>query len=112
MEDILPGTHWSSCTRHTWPGYPVDRGSFLGKSNQTSAKRDAFLKKVFAEDGFLNLITAIFVNIIIWGCSLAVILACILGRAYLLIECFINVGNLDSRVFLLPAWTNYLPHIG
>lgn len=36
----------------------------------------------------------------------------ILGRAYLIIECFINVGYLDSRVFSLPSWTNYLPHIG
>ena len=36
----------------------------------------------------------------------------ILGRAYLIIECFINVGYLDSRVFLFPLWTNYLPHIG
>jgi hypothetical protein len=36
----------------------------------------------------------------------------ILGRAYLIIECFINVGYLDSRVFLSPLWTTYLPHIG
>jgi hypothetical protein len=36
----------------------------------------------------------------------------ILGRAYLIIECFINVGYLDNRVFLYPSWTNYLPHIG
>jgi hypothetical protein len=36
----------------------------------------------------------------------------VLGRAYLVIECFINVGHLEGRVFLLPSWTNYLPHIG
>jgi hypothetical protein len=42
----------------------------------------------------------------------ALILAFMFGRAYLLIECFVNVRSLDSRVFVLPSWTNYLPHIG
>jgi len=46
-----------------------------------------------------------------WSSLLALFLALVFGRFYLLIECFINVGHLESRVFLLPSWTNYLPHI-
>jgi hypothetical protein len=48
-----------------------------------------------------------FLIVLLSGISLAYVF----GRAYLLIECFINVAHLDERVFILPNWTNYWPHI-
>ncbi|KAF2086759.1 hypothetical protein K490DRAFT_43717 [Saccharata proteae CBS 121410] len=33
------------------------------------------------------------------------------ARAYLVVECFINVANLPASVFEIPSWTQYVPHI-
>lgn len=36
----------------------------------------------------------------------------VLGRIYLVVECFISLGRLPASVFETPVWTNYLPHLG
>ena len=35
----------------------------------------------------------------------------VLARAYLVIECFINLFNLPAGVYKVPSWTAYFPHI-
>ena len=35
----------------------------------------------------------------------------ILARAYLVVECFINVFHLPAGVFKTPEWSTYFPHI-
>ena len=35
----------------------------------------------------------------------------VLARAYLVIECFINLFNLPAGVYKVPNWTAYFPHI-
>lgn len=38
-------------------------------------------------------------------------LAYVLARMYLVVECFFNLGSLPSEVFILPTWSTYIPHI-
>ena len=40
-----------------------------------------------------------------------VVLAYILARAYLVIECFINLSHLPAGVYDVPKWASYFPHI-
>ena len=41
----------------------------------------------------------------------SVLLAYILARAYLVVECFINVSHLPAGVYDVPSWAAYFPHI-
>ena len=40
-----------------------------------------------------------------------VALAYILARAYLVVECFINLSHLPAGVYDVPRWASYFPHI-
>ena len=40
-----------------------------------------------------------------------VFLAYILARAYLVVECFINLSHLPAEVYDVPSWSTYFPHI-
>ena len=42
---------------------------------------------------------------------LLVLLAYTLARAYLVIECFINLSRLPAGVYDVPSWAAYFPHI-
>ena len=39
------------------------------------------------------------------------VLAYVLARAYLVIECFINLSHLPAEVYDVPSWSTYFPHI-
>ena len=41
----------------------------------------------------------------------SVVLAYTLARAYLVIECFINLSYLPAGVYEVPKWASYFPHI-
>ncbi len=43
--------------------------------------------------------------------SLACVLAYVLARAYLVVECFINLSHLPAGVYDVPNWATYFPHI-
>ncbi|KAL8683913.1 MAG: hypothetical protein Q9186_000124 [Xanthomendoza sp. 1 TL-2023] len=47
----------------------------------------------------------------LWGSSLLVLVAYIAARAYLVVECFINLSHLPAGVFDMPKWSAYFPHI-
>jgi len=34
-----------------------------------------------------------------------------LARVYLVVECFINLSHLPQSVYLVPTWSQYVPHI-
>ena len=38
-------------------------------------------------------------------------LAYVLARAYLVVECFINLSHLPAGVYDVPTWSTYFPHI-
>ena len=40
-----------------------------------------------------------------------VLLAYILARGYLVVECFINLSHLPAEVYEVPRWSAYFPHI-
>ena len=40
-----------------------------------------------------------------------VALAYMLSRAYLVVECFINLSHLPAGVYDVPSWSSYFPHI-
>ncbi|KAL8684519.1 MAG: hypothetical protein Q9224_006298 [Gallowayella concinna] len=42
---------------------------------------------------------------------LLVIVAYVAARAYLVVECFINLSHLPTGVFDMPEWSAYFPHI-
>ena len=42
---------------------------------------------------------------------LLILLAYILARAYLVVECFINLSHLPAGVYDVPQWSSYFPHI-
>ena len=69
-------------------------------------------RKVLKSNRLMGAIFKFVRDVIFWSPMFVIILAFVLSRAYLLIECFINVRYLDSRVFLVPSWTTYFPHIG
>ena len=46
----------------------------------------------------------IFLEILLW-------LAYVLARAYLVVECFINLSHLPAEVYDIPRWSTYFPHI-
>ena len=39
------------------------------------------------------------------------LLAYVLARAYLVVECFINLSHLPAEVYDVPTWSTYFPHI-
>ena len=39
------------------------------------------------------------------------ILLYVFARAYLIVECFINIAHLPEQVYELPSWSQYVPHI-
>ena len=39
------------------------------------------------------------------------ILAYVLARGYLVVECFINLSHLPAEVYDVPTWSTYFPHI-
>ncbi len=43
--------------------------------------------------------------------SVLVLLAYILARGYLVVECFINLSHLPAEVYEVPRWSAYFPHI-
>lgn len=43
--------------------------------------------------------------------SILILLAYILARAYLVVECFINLSHLPAGVYDVPQWSSYFPHI-
>ena len=43
--------------------------------------------------------------------AVVVLLAYILARAYLVVECFINLFHLPVGVYDIPSWAAYFPHI-
>ena len=43
--------------------------------------------------------------------SLIVLLAYVLARGYLVVECFINLSHLPAGVYDVPQWAAYFPHI-
>ena len=47
--------------------------------------------------------------ILMFRCLL--LLAYALARAYLVVECFINLSHLPAGVYDVPRWTTYFPHI-
>lgn len=49
--------------------------------------------------------------IIILGLLPLVLLAYILARAYLVVECFISLSHLPAGVYYVPNWAAYFPHI-
>ena len=40
-----------------------------------------------------------------------IMLAYVLARAYLVVECFINLSHLPAGVYDVPTWSAYFPHI-
>ena len=57
----------------------------------------------------------LYLDDIFWGLMLAalalVALAYMLARAYLVVECFINLSHLPAGVYNIPSWSAYFPHI-
>ena len=43
--------------------------------------------------------------------AVLVLLAYMLARAYLVVECFINLSHLPAGVYDIPKWASYFPHI-
>lgn len=50
-------------------------------------------------------------SIILASAFYAVLLAYILARGYLVVECFISLSHLPSGVYDVPNWATYFPHI-
>ena len=53
-------------------------------------------------------------GILLWVSNSAlalVALAYILARAYLVVECFINLSHLPAGAYDVPSWSSYFPHI-
>ena len=48
---------------------------------------------------------------IVHGAIWISLLAYVLARAYLVIECFINLSHLPAGVYDVPSWSAYFPHI-
>ena len=48
---------------------------------------------------------------ILIGLVLLVLLAYVLARGYLVVECFINLSHLPAEVYDVPTWSTYFPHI-
>lgn len=40
-----------------------------------------------------------------------ILVAYILARGYLVVECFINLSHLPAEVYDVPTWSTYFPHI-
>ena len=47
----------------------------------------------------------------IWCIETLMLVVYLLARAYLVVECFINVFHLPAGVFNTPEWSTYFPHI-
>ena len=49
--------------------------------------------------------------ILVYTALALVALAYMLARAYLVVECFINLSHLPAGVYDVPSWSSYFPHI-
>ena len=47
-------------------------------------------------------------SVVLWSLPL---LAYVLARAYLVVECFISLSHLPAEVYDVPTWSTYFPHI-
>ncbi|KAI4256110.1 MAG: hypothetical protein L6R42_006397 [Xanthoria sp. 1 TBL-2021] len=52
-----------------------------------------------------------FVRWLLFGLFYLLIIAYILARLYLFIECFIQLSHLPAGVYEVPEWSSYFPHI-
>ena len=66
-----------------------------------------YIKTSFTDSLHLDTISAGFML----TASALVALAYMLARAYLVIECFINLSHLPAGVYDVPSWASYFPHI-
>ena len=72
----------------------------------------AFLLSRLADhDRSHNLITGLFVFFLPNIPCCLLMFAYTLARAYLVVECFINLSHLPAGVYANPEWTTYFPHI-
>lgn len=53
----------------------------------------------------------LFLDIFLIISSVLILLAYILARGYLVVECFINLSHLPAGVYDVPNWAVYFPHI-
>ncbi|KAL8841074.1 MAG: hypothetical protein Q9176_003415 [Flavoplaca citrina] len=54
---------------------------------------------------------SLFTWLLIWGLFLPTVIAYILARLYLVVECFIQLSHLPAGVYEVPEWSTYFPHI-
>ena len=43
--------------------------------------------------------------------QIPILITYVLARAYLVVECFINLSHLPAGVYDVPSWSIYFPHI-
>ena len=55
-------------------------------------------------------LNSIFVRFILTALAL-VVLGYMLARAYLVVECFINLSHLPAGAYDVPNWASYFPHV-
>lgn len=67
-----------------------------------------FLALLKASDRLSN---RYYINAVFRYTALFVLLAYALSRAYLVVECFINLSHLPAGVYDIPQWATYFPHI-
>lgn len=56
-------------------------------------------------------ILLIIINLAYYPMMVVLPFAYVLARAYLVVECFINVSHLPAGAYKVPSWTAYFPHI-
>ena len=60
---------------------------------------------------YLQFIISVLVGAVGYGLFALVPVVYPLARAYLVIECFLNLPHLPAGVYKVPQWTNWFPHI-
>ena len=60
---------------------------------------------------FDHLSTGYYIDRVIEYAAYFVLLSYVLARAYLVVECFINLSHLPAGVYDVPQWATYFPHI-
>ena len=50
-------------------------------------------------------------SLLLAGCAWLIVPVYVLARAYLVVECFINLSHLPAGVYDVPNWSAYFPHI-
>jgi len=107
------GPFWSDPVEFINKHYPRD---WVGGGEPTVSDRKSLIKtraKRAIRPVFVLMVLVMVVLKMIYdiGIALLVILYC-LARLYLVVECFINLFHLPDSVYLLPSWSQYMPHIG